>query len=347
MDHNQMESATKAMIAWLADEHELGKAPSMIDCAGEFDLHEYHYYIFKYKKGFLGKWLLGVCGGYEPGDTEHCGHVFSEMEPYDSKTAVEKSIQMVEKIRAYWMQQAQEQMEKQSQQEPPAYDTGAATPEQLERKARSIAILKEKGVPYIEHLPVIEIDVTPRTPEEIAKRAIACLLSVQVACDFAHDGDVEESRKFFLSMLETFGVTEELTPAEKKIFFGEPTKQDAINIGWKYEAYWPLIWALGLVDELKYPDQICDCEHAIEVVSSCGSFAEFMQSTSPRTIEEILDEADLIFRYDWACVEARIHGKEAPAGLNSSVVVERHWGLNWLIGKNSDNEDWDTVSTNT
>lgn len=347
MDHNQMESATKAMIAWLADEHELGTAPSIIDCAGEFDLHEYHYYIFKYKKSFFGKWLLGVCGGYEPGDTEHCGHVFSEMEPYDSKTAVEKSIQMVEKIRAYWMQQAAELQKQQAQQVPPPYDRDSVTPEQEERKARSIAILKEKGVPYIEHLPVIEIDVTPRTPEEIAKRAIACLLSVQVACDFAHEGEVEQSRKFFLKMLDSYGLTEELTSLEKNIFFGKPSKQEAANAGWKYEAYWPLIWALGLVDELKYPVQICDCEHAIEVVSSCNSFEEFLQSTTPRSIEEILDEADLIFRYDWACVEARIHGKEAPAGLDSGVVMERHCGLNWLIGKNTDNDDWDTVSTNT
>ena len=100
---NQMQSALRAMSAWLADEHELGGPPAKIECAGEFDLHGFHYYMFKYKKNLLGKWLLGVCGGYEPGETEHCGHVFSEMEAYDAKTALEKSIRMVEMIRAYWM----------------------------------------------------------------------------------------------------------------------------------------------------------------------------------------------------------------------------------------------------
>ena len=59
-----------------------------------------------------------------------------------------------------------------------------------------------------------------------------------------------------------------------------------------------------------------------------------------RNIEEILDEADLIYRYNWACVNARIKGENAPAGLDSEVVFERHWGLNWLIGKGTYNDNW-------
>ncbi|WP_195277179.1 DUF4261 domain-containing protein [Anaerotruncus rubiinfantis] len=105
-------AAQRAMTEWLADKHELGRRPAKIECAGEFDLHEMHYYIFKYKKSLLGRWLLGVCGGYEPGETEHCGHVFSEMEPYDPADAQEKAAAMVEMIREYWMQRAQEESER-------------------------------------------------------------------------------------------------------------------------------------------------------------------------------------------------------------------------------------------
>lgn len=218
-----------------------------------------------------------------------------------------------------------------------------------ERKERSVALLKEHGVPYIEHLPCIETaqEVTPRTAEEIAKRALACLLTVQVACDICAEKDVDRSREFFKEMLQTFGVEEELTQKERVIFFGEPSRQDAINMAWKYEAYWPLIWALGLIDTLEYPSQICDCDVAIDVVRSCETFEEFMESTNPRGIEEILDEADLIFRYDWACVDARVNGREPPAELDAGVVMERHWGLNWLIGKNAADDNWDSVSTNT
>lgn len=111
MNKGQANAAARAMIEWLSDPHELGKAPTKIVIAGEFDLHGMHYYIFKYKKSLFGKWLLGVCGGYEADSLEHCGHVFSEMNVYDEKTAEAFAIEMVEMIRAYWMEQARKYSE--------------------------------------------------------------------------------------------------------------------------------------------------------------------------------------------------------------------------------------------
>lgn len=107
MNQIQMEAAKKAMIEWLSDPQELGRAPSKIEYAKEFDLHDLHYYIFKFKKGLFGDWLLGVCGGYEAEELEHCGHVFSNFEKYDEQTCIEVSQKMVEDIRNYWMQQAE------------------------------------------------------------------------------------------------------------------------------------------------------------------------------------------------------------------------------------------------
>lgn len=105
----QEEAAYQAMSDWLADEHELGKPPVKMVCASEFDLHGLHYYIYKFKKSLLGKWLLGVCGGYQEGSLEHCGHIFSEMEPYHPDLAREQAEAMVEGIREYWKKQAQQQ----------------------------------------------------------------------------------------------------------------------------------------------------------------------------------------------------------------------------------------------
>lgn len=104
----QMQAAQKAMVKWLAHPSELGHPPVKIQCAGTFSLHGLQYYMFKYKKGLLGKWLLGVCGGYESGALDHCGHVFSQVEEYNEESAVEKATAMVEMIRAYWMKQAEQ-----------------------------------------------------------------------------------------------------------------------------------------------------------------------------------------------------------------------------------------------
>lgn len=108
----QRQAALEDMKNWLSHPGELGREPARIELADEFELHDLHYYIFKYKKTVLGKWLLGVCGGYEPGGTEHCGHVFSEMEPYNPGNAREKAAAMVEMIRQYWMDRAEEALQK-------------------------------------------------------------------------------------------------------------------------------------------------------------------------------------------------------------------------------------------
>ncbi len=102
----QQEAAKAAMIRWLANPAELGKPPKRIELAGEFWLHDMMYYIFKFRKGTFGKWLVGVCGGYEDGELEHCGHVFSEMQEYSELTAQQHAIDMVEALRSYWIEQA-------------------------------------------------------------------------------------------------------------------------------------------------------------------------------------------------------------------------------------------------
>ena len=41
-----------------------------------------------------------------------CGHTFSEMEPYDEKTAVKDATALVEMVRSYWMEQAKQAEER-------------------------------------------------------------------------------------------------------------------------------------------------------------------------------------------------------------------------------------------
>lgn len=218
------------------------------------------------------------------------------------------------------------------------------TPQQ--RKEESIFKLKSQSVPYIAWLPFIESadEIKLRSAEDIAKRAIACLLVIQAACDLNNDQFDDETRTFIIDLLQKFNVFNELTAKEQAIISCDAAPQDIVNMVWKYEAYWALLWALGIVKELKYPAEIADCDFAIQAVSSCESFEEFMAQVELRDIEEILDEADLIYRYDWACVDARMKQLDAPAGLNSSVVVERHGALNWLIQRDG---DWDDPDVNT
>ncbi|RKG32127.1 DUF4272 domain-containing protein [Acinetobacter tianfuensis] len=218
------------------------------------------------------------------------------------------------------------------------------TPQQ--RKDQSIEILKQHAVPYIDWLPMIESanEAAPRQAGEIAKRAIACLWVIQVACDIDNDQYDQDTENFVAEVLSRMQVIDQLTEKEKAIINREYQQQDVINMVWKYEACWVLLWALGIVDELNYPAEIIDCNFAIQAVTSAETFEAFMAKVTLRSVEEMLDQADLIYRYDWACVDARLKQQAAPANLNSSVVVERHGALNWLIQAES---DWDSPDVST
>lgn len=214
------------------------------------------------------------------------------------------------------------------------------------RRRRSIEILKRRKVPYMEGLPVLEssAEIVIRDAGTVARRFICSLLVIQNACDRLNDTDVEESRAFVLAMLGKFGLQDEPTERERQVLNGELEQIDLIQVVWQYEADWVLLWALGLADELNYPEAVCDCDAVIEAVRKHDGFAGFMSQVKLRSPSEILDETDLAFRYHWACEEARIHGQNAPAGLDAGVVMERHKALNWLVGYA---DDWDNMRADT
>lgn len=50
--------------------------------------------------------LWGGSGGYVDNDLVPCGHTFSDMKKYNATTAQNDCIDMIERIRSYWMEQA-------------------------------------------------------------------------------------------------------------------------------------------------------------------------------------------------------------------------------------------------
>ena len=60
---------------------------------------------------------------------------------------------------------------------------------------------------------------------------------------------------------------------------------------------------------------------------------------------QILDALDLYYRLHWYATEIRLGRKEALPGLESGVIKERHYALNWLVG--FEGAEWDDVETTT
>lgn len=216
-----------------------------------------------------------------------------------------------------------------------------ATEEQIERRAKSEEYCKSNNIPVYANPNSLFVEtderVSIRVQDEVVDRALAlCYIGLK-------SEGLEQ--KHLDQMDKDFDITAKLSPNEKAYATtNQPTEQQRINANWRYESLHVLLWALGYIDTLSYPDKMCNVADDVKIIYELKEKG-FRQKAKLRSKQEILDQADLILRLDWACVSARVKGEQAPSGLDKSVVFERHHTLNWLI--NYMNQSWDDVTTDT
>lgn len=217
----------------------------------------------------------------------------------------------------------------------------SATKEQIERRAKSEEFCKSKNIPIYKNPNSLFVEtdekICIKTQDEVVDRALAlCYIGLK-------SEGLEQ--KHLDQMDKDFGITSKLSPNEKAYAISkQPTEQQKIDANWRYESLHVLLWALGYIDTLGYPDKMCNVADDVKIIYELKEKG-FRQNAKLRSKKEILDQADLILRLDWACVSARVKGEQAPGGLDKSVVFERHHTLNWLI--NYMNQSWDDVTTDT
>lgn len=207
--------------------------------------------------------------------------------------------------------------------------------EATDRRARSLEQLKQEGVPTLAQLPVIEDSASAkaRTTTEIAHRAIAlCIVAIK------GEGFAPSTVEAFI---KKFAAAPFFSPQETAfIQKTSPTGADCIPFSWCYEALWTCLWSLGYVEKLDRPEAICPVTRAVSILRNRDT-SQFIQDAVPRPLSELLDQADLTYRYHWAVLNAYHKGEAAPAQLHGDVVQERHHTLHWLISYR--NRAWDDV----
>lgn len=96
--NNEIKKAMLALEQWLSHPNELGKKPFNIEYTNSFEDEDGIYcMIFKYKKSFLGKWLLGIVSD---------SGTFSEMREYNKSTEIEDAKQLLNILKDYWKEMA-------------------------------------------------------------------------------------------------------------------------------------------------------------------------------------------------------------------------------------------------
>lgn len=215
------------------------------------------------------------------------------------------------------------------------------TTDQQLRRTRSEEYCKANGIPVYGNPNALftdpESDVIIRTKNEVVDRALALYY-------FALKAEGLE-QNYLDKIDQDYNIMPKLTSEEKAFVMEQrPDEQKRIDATWRYESLHVLLWALGYVDSLNFPDRPCDVARDVKIIRQLSG-QQFSDKAKLRSKKEILDQADLILRLDWACVDARVNKKPAPGEMHMGVVYERHYSLNWLI--HYLDLDWDNVTTDT
>lgn len=218
----------------------------------------------------------------------------------------------------------------------------------IDRKNRSIEKCKAMGIPYIEHLKAAVYEAECVIPsEEAVVRRLACVFAAAV-CSESCSYEPEKAEVMCKDMLEEldkrYAVSRWFSDEERE-YVNNPLKFPDLHpkFGWRYEDCAVLLWALGLW-ELGEPTKICDAGELGKILWN-NDFDSLTEKAELKSKTEILDMQDLILRYDWACVDARIKNREMTV-VDGEIVFEWHYALNWLVRADGA-EDWDSVRTHT
>jgi hypothetical protein len=212
----------------------------------------------------------------------------------------------------------------------------------ITRKEQTEAFLTAKGIKINLHLPHVEgeDETVVRPATEAAIRVTMLTVTNLVAFNTI---DAKEA----IDYLEHYNLVRYLTPDEKD-FLANPTDDRKNQETWKCECIWVLLWYLNIVDDLEFPDHLCDLNtidqnhYPIHPDRDPNDFIK--RDWQARSKAEVLDATDLYYRMNWACVDARINGQSIDI-INSDVVYERQYALNWLV--NYMNQEWDDISCDT
>jgi hypothetical protein len=208
-----------------------------------------------------------------------------------------------------------------------------------ERKAASIALLRQHNIPVLESAPPIESEEEAgrRTEDELRAQVLA-LSMLFMRARFAATHQPHDA---FLSAFEPLRADAEENLSEHQLgFVDDPNPaEDAITDGlWTIESLAALLWAAGLVKSLPWPDTVADpatLEPHIEAALSG-------RPLSLRPTADLLDQMDLHHRLLWAVVNHKLDGPNPAA--NGSIIYERTRALGWLT---QPDVGWETVDMST
>lgn len=196
----------------------------------------------------------------------------------------------------------------------------------IERKEQTERLLKAWKIPVHTNLPAFEEEqeINAREPHEIAIR-VMILTYLNCVCQ------APEAREAILAFLEEEGLWRFATETEKDLFQRSNwTEQEETNTLWRSESIWLLLWAIEQVEHLAWPLQEANMNDIISLLPPfLSNSRDFVSTVNVRSTPTLLDMADLLFRLNWASMQAEKEGR--PLDLHPGILYERHQAINWVL----------------
>ncbi|WP_157667709.1 DUF4272 domain-containing protein [Comamonas serinivorans] len=214
-----------------------------------------------------------------------------------------------------------------------------------QRKRASEALMRARGWRVSASLPPVAGagEVSLRTVPDVVGRALALVLVAARAESLAAGGGDALTPDRLRQRLPA--ALAHLSPNERQFLdTAAPTQAQVVAMGWRYEALHGLLWALGLLDDLPWPQDVCNVAQCVALLLD-ANLDRLAHDASLRPASDILDQLDLHMRLHWLLRDSELQGQTAPQALRRGVVMERHQVLNWLIA--FEQADWDKVGTPT
>jgi hypothetical protein len=124
----------------------------------------------------------------------------------------------------------------------------------------------------------------------------------------------------------------------------EALEQAEVDVTWRQEALWALLWALVLVADLP-PDEDCGDSEAYERLAPGLDPRRTVEGVALRPVDELAAMLDLYYCLHWHQREHEHFGRRdwSDERLKPGVVWERREALEWLI----QDVPWDEVDAST
>jgi len=174
----------------------------------------------------------------------------------------------------------------------------------------------------------------PRRARTVAARAIVlhCVTAVAAGA----------GREPIIDWLRQQGLWRSTSRSERRFLTDvEPSASKCIQLTWRAETEWTLLWALGWVDHLGLPTRLCDSRRMVdEIMPALGSdTTSFQQSAHLRASNVLCAEDERTYDL-WCRAQPARRADRLPQDLQWGVLYERRYAFEWLLW----GELWDEVT---